>query len=217
MTENKTAQLALGKLWDKGKDTLSTQLKKVMEESDENYPSLADFALDPLKMRNHLEKYVRDVLARVLVAEDEISEQITDPQRKYNAIENLIEAPFLSMAPVKSLAGARTAEEMELSFYMQYLLTIDYVSHGHHKYKTMKGNWSSGIVVELEEADFGISVRRAISAGGAGSGKCRLGGLRQGRQHPAQADRRACKAAARRNILPAGRAHLAQHAASAPS
>ena len=49
VAENKTAQFALGKLWDKGKDLLSSKLKKQLEETDKNFPTLADFALSPQK------------------------------------------------------------------------------------------------------------------------------------------------------------------------
>ena len=140
LTENKTAHLALGKLWEKGKDLLSSKLKKELEETNENYPSLADFTQEPQKLRNHLELWMRSILAKVIAAEKEISTR--NEQIRAVAVENLLDAPFLAQAPTKPLAGARTIEEIELAFYMRYMLELDYIAEGHKVTRYMRGdNW----------------------------------------------------------------------------
>jgi hypothetical protein len=140
LQENKTAQFALGKAWDKGKDLLSDKTKKLFEETGQNYPSLSEFAKEPQIMQNHLQKWVLDVYGYILKAEQEIREKIPDDSARTPAIEALLDSTFVRTAPENSLGSIRTPDEIEFSFYMKLLLEIDYMTKGHYYNRTMKGD-----------------------------------------------------------------------------
>jgi hypothetical protein len=142
INENKTAQFALGKLWDSSADFLSNAVKKELEENSANFPALAEFAKEPQILQNHLEKWVRDAYAKVLAVEKDISKNIADEKKKTKAISDLLDAPFIRTAPKNSLGSSRTAEEMEFTFYMKVILDLDHLAKGHYYTRYMKGdNW----------------------------------------------------------------------------
>ena len=209
VAENKTAQLALGKLWDKGQDLLSSELKK-NGGNQQKFPSLADFALSACKNGQPPGEMGARRSRQVLAAENEISAQIKDPQRRATAIQNLLDAPFLSTAPEKPLAGARTIEEMELSFYMRYILDLDYIASGH----TTTSRCAGTVGIESgrqENADLGKPDEHQVPAGREENGKNfeRRSGYCQSWHILRKPHRRARQKPARRCILPAEGAPLA--------
>ena len=165
LKDNKTAQFALGKAWDKAKDILSDRTKKLFEETGENFPSLSEFAQQPQIMQNHLHKWVLDVYAKVLKAEEDIRTKITDESARTAAIDALLDSPFVRTAPENSLGNSRTADDIEFSFYMKMLLDIDYLATGHYYHRTMKGDDWHVPSRRFEKADFGKPVEPQLSQG----------------------------------------------------
>jgi hypothetical protein len=142
LQDNKTAQFALGKAWDKGKDLLSDKTKGLFDETAQNYPSLSDFAKEPQIMQNHMQKWVLDVYANVLKAEEDIRKKIPDESARTPAIDALLDSSFVRTAPENSVGNSRTADDIEFSFYMKMLLDLDHFATGHYYNRTMKGdNW----------------------------------------------------------------------------
>jgi predicted transcriptional regulator len=127
VSENKTAQFAIGKVWDAAADLLP-DLKTKLAETTTNFPSLTDFAQNPQVLQNHLWKWVLDANAGLLAAEEEISKNIKDEKTKTRMIMDLIDAPFVATAPAKELAKDTTAEDIEFSFYMNVIRSLDYLA-----------------------------------------------------------------------------------------
>ena len=126
VNENKTAQFAVGKLWDGGIDLLP-DLKSNLAETTTNFPSLTDFAKEPQVLQNTLEVWVRSAYGYVLAAEDEINKRISDEGTKTSMVKELIESPFIRAAPTKPVPKDTIAEDIEFTFYMNVIRNLDYV------------------------------------------------------------------------------------------
>ena len=126
--ENKTAQFAVGKLWDGGVDLLP-DLKAKLAETTSNFPSLTKFAQEPQVLQNKLEGWVRSAYGYVLAAEAEISRKVTDEKTKIAMVNQLIESPFIRSAPTKEVPEGTIAEDIEFTFYMNVIRDLDYMEH----------------------------------------------------------------------------------------
>jgi hypothetical protein len=132
VSRNKTAQFALGALWDQAGSALSDKAKAALTETPDNFPSLAQFAQKPLNLQNHLEKWARDVYDRVLTAGNDVVKQHGDVKPAGVALlKQLMASPFFQFAPLSAIDEDRTANEIELSFFMKYVMGLDYLETGY--------------------------------------------------------------------------------------
>lgn len=132
VSENKTAQFALGSLWDQAGSLLTEKLKSSLAETTGNFPALGQFAQQPLNLQNQLEIWVRDVYDKVLTAGSEIAAQGSENDPLTVArLTQLMMAPFFIYAPTSRLDENKTAVSIELSFFLKYLTDLDYLATGH--------------------------------------------------------------------------------------
>ena len=84
---------------------------------------------------------MRDVLAKVIAAEKEIS-SIGSADKSNRDPEPARRAVPQHRTGRNPLATSRTIEEIELAFYMRYILELDYIAEGHKVTRYMRGdNW----------------------------------------------------------------------------
>ena len=126
VNDNKTAQFAVGKLWDSGIELLP-DLKGKLAETTTNFPSLTKFAQEPQVLQNKLEQWVRSAYGYVLSAEEEISANVKDEKTKTAMITQLLEAPFIRAAPTREVPEDSIAEDIEFTFYMNVIRDLDYL------------------------------------------------------------------------------------------
>lgn len=135
VSENKTAQFALGKFWDGGGSLLGDKVKKALSETPGNFPALGQFVQQPMNLQNKLDTWVRDLYAVMLAAGTDIGGQYgaNDPIGMMKLTELLL-APFCVYAPPSSIDEKKVAIEIELSFFMKYVTEIDYLEKGSIRY-----------------------------------------------------------------------------------
>lgn len=126
--ENKTAQFAIGQLWDKAGSHISAELKNSLTENSGNFVSLGQFTQEPQNLQNHLEKWVRDAYARVMQAGEEF---IRGSQNA--SLQQLVTAPFFTQAPTQAKNEGEMAKDIELSFFMKLILELDRLQKGYYK------------------------------------------------------------------------------------
>lgn len=127
VAENKTAQFALGALWDGLEGAAGGALKAKIIENASNFPSLGKFVQEPLNMQNSLEQFVRDAYNIVMQAGSAIHQQEKDAARKARALRQLSQSAFFVAAPAKRKDEAAISIDIELAFLMKTILELDYV------------------------------------------------------------------------------------------
>ena len=127
---NKTAQFVLGELWDQGGSIFSNQFKATLQETPANFPTLGKFSQMPQNMQNNLEEWVRNLFDKVMQAGIEIDDNISDDKKKEDALRKLMNSYFFKAAPTSRIDEVNVARDIELSFYMKFILELDYLESG---------------------------------------------------------------------------------------
>ncbi|MEH6873248.1 MAG: hypothetical protein V7849_02385 [Candidatus Competibacter sp.] len=132
---NKTAQFMLGELWGKGEGWVGDKIKdgvdkKVtkdqLEENNQNYTALSEFASHPMNMQNNLEQW----LLKLEYISSKVGEMIADISNEETVkkpLDMLMSSYFFTAAPKESIQQKPVSEEIELTFYMKFILDLDYV------------------------------------------------------------------------------------------
>jgi len=135
---NKTAQFMLGELWGKGegwvgdkiKEGVNKVTKNQLEENSHNYSSLSEFSSHPMNMENNLKKWVLNLAA----ISSTVGQMIADTSNEETVIKplNILKSSyFFTAAPKESINEEPVSEDIELTFYMKYILDLDYIVKGY--------------------------------------------------------------------------------------
>lgn len=145
---NKTAQFALGKVWDEAESLIGNQLKSSFTENANNFPSLAKFVQEPQNVQNSLEMWVRDAYDRVMRAGNKINQNFSsDSDRKKQALQKLMSSQFFISAPAQRINEQAISIDIELTFFMKLVLDLDYL---------VAGYW--------EETGRGVNMKKVITS-----------------------------------------------------
>jgi hypothetical protein len=145
---NETAQFALGKVWDDAESLIGAQLKSAFSENSGKFPSLAQFAQDPMNVQNNLDMWIRDIYALVIKAGTEINNRFTSNAVRLNQeLGKLVASQFFVSAPQVRIDESKVASEIELTFFMKFILDLDYL---------VAGYW--------EETGRGFNMRKVITS-----------------------------------------------------
>jgi hypothetical protein len=129
---NKTAQFALGKVWDDAESLIGGKLKTAFTETAAQFPSLSQFAQDPMNVQNNLGMWILDVYALVIKAGTEINNRFkSESSRLQQELQKLRKSQFFISAPPVRIDENKVAIEIELTFFMKYILDLDYLVTGH--------------------------------------------------------------------------------------
>jgi len=134
VSENKTAQFALGAVWDKVESAAIDGIKGQFAENQSNFPALGKFVQEPLNMQNNLEEWVRGAYDKVLKAGSAINEShVLTADGKARQLEDLLSAPFFKHAPKQRLDEDSVRKDIELTLFMKHILDLDYLAKGYWK------------------------------------------------------------------------------------
>ena len=151
---NETASYILGQFWDTGQSLISAELKKSLEDNATAFPalnkfkddpdSIQKFADDPDTVHSYLEDYVLNAKIKAHKAAAEIRDSKTlSEQEKLRRVGQIGASRFCNPEPLK-IKEAELARDIELTWWMTYILTLDYL-------KTVKS---------LEGVRYGSSVQQ---------------------------------------------------------
>ena len=129
---NKTASFIAGKVWDEAESKatgfVSEKIKKGLSQNAAAFPSTTNFqSMTSFKMSKTLEQFIRE-------AKDKVSDLLTDLRDRdamydVDRMEQLskIEKGSFFNPPTKNVDDGTLAEDLELAFYMNLILTSDYL------------------------------------------------------------------------------------------
>jgi hypothetical protein len=140
---NKTAQFALGELWGKAEGWIGDKLKDKMkdernkpktsselEEFAGNYLGLSSFGKDPLTVQNSLSIWVGE-LYEIILNTGTVINNTFDGDVKSHMLKNLSSSLFITCAPTPvSNPLGEASIDIELTFFMKYILDLDYKVQG---------------------------------------------------------------------------------------
>lgn len=134
---NKTAQFMLGELWGKGEGWVGDQIKEgavkvtknQLEENSHNYSSLSEFSSHPMNMANNLEIWVLN-LAAISSKVGQMIADISNEKTVKKPLDMLKSSYFFTAAPKEPINQESVSEDIELTFYMKYILDLDYKVQG---------------------------------------------------------------------------------------
>jgi hypothetical protein len=123
--DNETAQFVLGELWSKASELLSSEVKSSFEESTTNYSGLnvKDGLTTPGNQKSKMELWLESVDLKAREAAEAV-------KGKSAELHKLVNAPYFTYAPKVALDEEKAAGEIELSFWMKFLMDLDYLEVG---------------------------------------------------------------------------------------
>lgn len=131
---NKTAQFALGKLWDEAGSRISKELQNSLKEEQTNFPSIKKFLEQPLNLQNNLEKWMLDASDKVDKAASEITNKmyLTEAGQQ-EELKELMQSAFFRGAPKHARDEGPLRLDMELTLFMKHILDLDYLEKGYYR------------------------------------------------------------------------------------
>jgi hypothetical protein len=131
VAENKTAQFAIGKLWDEAGSQITSAVKDKLKENSSAFPEIQKFANDPINVQNKLENYIEHAYRAMIDAGAKFRDNISQSDSQ-EALEKILKSPFISAAPRTGIDESKTRIEIELTLFMRYILELDFIQKYHY-------------------------------------------------------------------------------------
>jgi hypothetical protein len=132
-----TLHFILGSAYDKASADLTLQFKTLLTNAPVS-ASIDQIVKDPDNLKTQLEVYVAQLHNKIILAAEAIEK--SSAENKDELLEKLKEAPFFSKIPDIRRSQGRMRENIELTFWMNHVLSRDFLVHktsfhardGHH-------------------------------------------------------------------------------------
>lgn len=131
VADNKTAQFAIGALWDEAGSQITNAVKNKLKENSSAFPALKKFASDPINVQNKLENYIESAY-RAMIDTGARFRDNSSESNSQEALAKLLKSPFIAAAPRVGLDTERTRIEIELTLFLRYLLELDFIQRYHY-------------------------------------------------------------------------------------
>ena len=124
---NETASFIVGKLWDAAESRLTTAVKDKLKAKASNFDSLKKFAKSPGTVKSYLEDFVDNCTTRANDAVSDIEANSTlNDRQKMDAVQKILDSQFCK-GPTRTVDEASLSTDIELVWWMNYVLNMDYV------------------------------------------------------------------------------------------